>query len=473
MTDLTTLPARRMVDLLRRREIGPGDAIDAALARIGAVDPAVNALPTLCPDRARAAGRRIAAGDGARDGPGWLAGLPIAVTDLTDVAGVRTTYGSVPFADNVPEVSDLAVETLEGNGAVVLAKANTAPFGAGGSAVNRVFGATRNPWQPGKTCGGSSGGAAAALASGQAWLATGSDFGGGLRTPAAFCAVVGLRPSPGRVARGPTVLPFDDLRVDGPMGRTVGDVALMLDAMAGAHAADPLAVPPPAAPFVAAVDAPEPPRRIAFTADMGLGPVAPAVAEACERAAGRFHDLKCAIDEAGTVFAEAPRIFRVLRAARYGAAMGQLLDTFGDAMAPEVVGAVEAGLRLTADDLGRARRARGRLFYRVAELFSHYDLLLCPAVAVTPFDVDQETPGPDPAAAAEESVDWMALTAAVTLTACPALSLPCGFGPDGMPIGLQMVAPPRGEAALLAAAALAEDMFGIAGQLPIEPRPPE
>ena len=234
MSDLFRVSARAAVDLLRKGEVSPLDMVDAAAARIEATDGALNALPTPCIERARDHARRIMAGGSAQAGNGaWLAGLPLAVKDLNDGAGVRRTYGSTLFADHVPERSDVMVETLEGNGAIVIGKSNTPEFGAGGNTFNDVFGQTRNPWNTAMTCGGSSGGSAVALAVGQCWLATGNDLGCSLRTPAAFCSVVALRPSPGRVARAPTRLPYDTLWVQGPMARNVGDVALMLDAMVG------------------------------------------------------------------------------------------------------------------------------------------------------------------------------------------------------------------------------------------------
>jgi amidase len=224
--ELVRLTAREAVSRLKRREIAPADLIEAALARIARVEPAINALPTLCPDRARAAAAKIPPAS-------LLAGLPIAIKDLTDVAGVRSTQGSPIYADHVPARSDLLVERIEAHGGVVIGKSNTPEFGAGANTFNAVFGETRNPWNTALTCAGSSGGSAAALAAGEVWLATGSDLGGSLRTPASFCGVVGIRPSPGRVASGPSELPFGTLAVDGPMGRNVGDAPLRLAALVG------------------------------------------------------------------------------------------------------------------------------------------------------------------------------------------------------------------------------------------------
>jgi len=461
---LYKLTARAVVKALRAGEIAPVELIEASLARIAATDRMVNALPTLCAERAR----RFAAGVG-RDR--LLAGLPIAVKDLVDVAGVRTTYGSPLFADHLPARSDILVETLERNGAVVIAKSNTPEFGAGANTFNEVFGATLNPWNRALTCGGSSGGAAVALAVGQVWLATGSDLGGSLRTPASFCGVVGLRPSPGRVAHGPKMDAFDTLSVEGPMARNVGDLALMLDAMTGAAAGDPLALPPPERAFSAAVAAPAPPKRVGFSPDLGVWPVAAEVREVCARAAQRFAGLGAAVEEAAPDLRDARDIFQTLRALKFVVGHGDKLRLHRDKLKPEVVWNIEKGLALTAEEVARATRGRAALADRVAAFFRDYDLLLCPAAIVPPFPVEQRFVGEVEGHRFDNYVDWLGITYAVTLTGCPALSLPCGFTQDGRPIGLQMVGRPRGEAALLEAAALFEAEARLADLLPIDPRP--
>ena len=274
MNDLVRMTAREAVRRLAAREVSPLELIDAAVERIAEVDGAVNALPTLAVERAREHAARLTASGPPGDAPpGYLHGLPFAVKDLKDVAGVRSTKGSPIYAEHVPERSDFLVENIESQGGVVLAKSNTPEFGAGANTFNEVFGKTRNPWDTRMTCGGSSGGAAVALATGQVWLATGSDLGGSLRIPASFCSVVGLRPSPGRVPHGPKELPFAGLSVEGPMGRTVGDVALFLDTQAsGVHAVDPISLPRPERPFIEAVDAPRTPKRVAYSPDLGIAP---------------------------------------------------------------------------------------------------------------------------------------------------------------------------------------------------------
>ena len=473
MTDLTKLTARAAVDLLRRREVSPLEMIDAAVARIEATDGPLNALPTLCVDRARAHAERIVeAGPAAGDGPSWLGGLPIAVKDLNDVASVRTTYGSPLFTDHVPDRSDIMVETLEANGAIVIAKANAPEFGHGANTFNEVFGKTRNPWNTAMTCGGSSGGSAVAVATGQTWLATGSDLGCSLRTPAAFCSVVGLRPSPGRVARGPTRLPYDNLWVQGPMARTVADTALMLDAMAGAHPADPISLVAPTEPFLHTVDNPTPPKRVAYSADLnGLTPVDAEVADVCAAAARRFSELGAAVEEACPDLGDARDIFHVLRANQFVGDLAPIVEENRSRVRPEVVWNLEEGYKLTAGSLAAAERARGRLYARVVEFFETYDLLVTPATVVAPFDVDIRAIDEVAGHKFENYFDWYTIAYAITVTSLPALSLPCGFTGNGLPVGLQVVGPPRGEAALLGASALFEEMMGIAGQLPIDPRP--
>jgi amidase len=468
-SELTRLSACEAVARLNAGEVSPLEMIDAALARIAEVDPTVNALPTLCADRARAHALRIMEGGPPEDGGPWLAGLPIAVKDLVDVAGVRTTKGSPIYADHVPERSDVMVEILEARGGIVIAKSNTPEFGAGSNTFNEVFGKTRNPWNRTRSAGGSSGGAAAALATGQVWLATGSDFGGSLRNPASFCSVVGFRPSPGRVARGPRTHPFGGFSIEGPMARSVADAAMMFDAQVGHHPLDPISIPAPAVPFSAALEAPVAPRRVAFSRDLGIVPVAAEVGDICAAAAKRFEDLGADVTHACPDLHDAVEVFRVLRAAQFVSNFAPLLERHRDKLKPEMVWNIEEGLKLTADEISRAERARAALYGRVAAFFDDYDLLLCPAAIVPPFDIECRYVTEVEGHRFENYVDWMAICFSITLTACPAISVPSGFTGDGLPVGLQMVGRPRGEAALLGAAYLFEQAAGIADRTPIDP----
>ncbi len=475
MSELIRLTAREVVKLLKEGEITPLDLIDASEARISATNPELNSLPTLCLDRAREHAHLLMEGDAAKRGVrGWLGGVPLAVKDLNDVVGVRTTYGSPLFADHIPDGSDIMVETLEANGGIVIGKANTPEFGHGANTFNEVFGKTRNPWNTAMTCGGSSGGSAVSVASGQTWLATGSDLGCSLRTPAAFCSIVGLRPSPGRVARSRTRLPFDNLWVQGPMARNVGDVALMLDAMSGQHPADPISLSSPAQSFLNAVENPVAPARVAFSRDLGgITPVSSEIADICEAAALRFSELGANVEEACPDFSDVREIFHVLRANQFVGDLGEVLHSNRDKVREEVIWNLEKGEKLSAADLANAERARGRLYTRVSAFFEDYDLLMTPATIVEPFDVDIAAIDTVEGHKFENYFDWYTISYAITATSLPALSLPCGFTKAGLPVGLQIVGVPHGEAELLAAAVMMEQLLGISRRLPIDPVSPE
>ncbi len=460
--ELCSLTATEAVGLLRRGEVSSRELVRAALERIERVDPLLNALPTVCGERALEHAGRVSP-----ETP--LAGLPLAVKDLTDVAGVRSTQGSPIFADHVPERSDLLVERLEQRGGVVLAKSNTPEFGAGGNTFNEVFGETLNPWDRSRTCGGSSGGSAAALASGEAWLATGSDLGGSLRTPAGFCGVVGLRPSPGRVAHGPSQTPFGTLSVEGPMARTVADVALMLDAMCGRHPLDPLSLEAPLRAFAEAAAAAQMPARVAYSADLGITPVAADVREVCDRAVAALAAAGVEVEPAHPDLSDAPEAFQVLRAVGFVTDLGPMLETHRDQLKPDVIWNIEQGLRLTTERIGWAERARGTIYQRMSEFLDRHQLLLCPTACVAPFDVAIRWVREVDGVPFDNYVEWLRITSTITLTSCPVVALPCGFTDGGLLIGLQLVGRPRGEWQLLQAAAALEQVFGVADRLPVEP----
>jgi amidase len=467
-SDLIRTDACTVVDLLRRQAISPHDLLDAVERRIAAVDPHVNALPTRCFDRARAhADKVLGKPEGER---GLLAGLPVPIKDLTDVAGVRTTYGSPIFKDHVPDRSDILVETLEGRGAIVYAMSNTPEFGAGANTFNEVFGATRNPWDLSRSAAGSSGGAAVALATGMAWLAHGSDLGGSLRNPASFCGVVGMRPSIGRVARTPAAKIDRTLSVNGPMARTVEDVALLLDAMAGEHPADPLSLPAPATSFLTAARSGWRPKRVAYSATLGVTPIDPEIAATARRAAERFADAGAVVEEAHPDMSGVHNCFHVLRAYDYAVSKAELLRTHRDLLKPEVVWNIEKGLKLTMDDLERAEAQRVALAARALAFFETYDLLVSPATIVPPFPVEQRYVTECGGVKFDNYLDWLAIAYAITMVCCPALSLPCGFTAAGLPVGLQIAGPPRSDARVLAAAKALEDILGLRGVTPIDPR---
>lgn len=463
--DLIRRTAVEVVGLLKRGEVSPEDLIDSLEERIAEVDPKVNALPTLCLDRARARGE-------AAMPLAPLHGLPVAIKDLSAVEGVRTTWGSTIYADHIPEASAHVVERVEANGGVVYAKTNTPEFGAGAQTFNAVFGPTLNPWNTVMTCAGSSGGSAVALRTGMAWLAHGSDLGGSLRNPASFCGIVGLRPSVGRVPHGPGADPWGNLSVDGPMARTVLDVALFLDALSGLDPREPMALPKPATSFLDAARAAHRPTRIAFSPDLGgLTPVDPQVAALCAAAARRFEQMGVIVEEASPDFTGAHQCFQTLRALGFATGHEGHLGDHRDKLKADVVWNIQKGLDLTGAQIADALRVRGQIMARARTFFDTYDLLLCPATIVPPFPVEQPYVKECNGVVFETYVDWLAVVYAITLTGHPALSLPCGFTTSGLPVGLQMVGRWQGEAALLSAAAALEADLGLDAS-PIDPRSP-
>ena len=463
---LIDLTARQAVAHLATGEITPADLIDAVAERIAAVDGALGALPTLCLDRARDRARDLAHSSAVERGP--LAGLPVPIKDLSPVAGVRSTWGSPIYADHVPETSAHVVERLEAAGGLVYAKSNTPEFGAGASTFNPVFGRTANPWDVTRSPAGSSGGAAAALASGMAWLAHGSDMGGSLRNPASFCGVCGLRPSPGLVPSGPRADPFATLSAEGPMARNLGDLGLMLDAMAGPDPREPLGAPA-AGGYRAAAEAPRVPRRVAFSPDLGITPVDPEIAEICRAAAAGFEALGAEVVEAHPDVSPTLEAFHALRGVAFAAAHETHYREHRELLKPDIVWNVEFGQRLTGAEIAHAHLLRGRIAAEVARFFETVDLILCPTTIVPPFGVDERTVTACNGVAFETYIDWLAIVSAFTLAGVPALSLPCGFTGDGLPVGLQIAAPVRCEARLLSMAAALEAELGVATG-PIDPR---
>jgi len=360
------------------------------------------------------------------------------------------------------------VSRLQQRGAIAIAKSNVPEF-AGANTFNTVFGATHNPWNIELTVGGSSGGSAAALASGMVWLATGNDLGGSLRIPASYCGIVGLRPSFGRVPRPESVVPFDPLWVEGPMGRCVADVALMLDAQAHFDMRDPLSLPPPARPFVDAVRDPRAPKRVGFTADLGIGQVDHEVAALCRAAAQRFAECGAQVDDEHPDFTGGFEAFHTLRATLVAAVRGPLLEQHRAQICPEIIWNIEKGLQQDGAAMARGERLRGELFMRVAAFFEHHDLLACPTVAVPPYPVRERFPTEINGEPLSSYIDWMYLTFVLTLTGCPAISVPIGLTRDGRPVGLQLLGRPRGEFDLLAAAQLLEQGSGMVSQVPRSP----
>jgi amidase len=475
MSDLCAIDAISQAGLLRRREVSARELITAHIERISQVDQAVNAIITRCFDRAleQAAAADQALALAAGEPLGLLHGLPVAHKDLVETAGVRTTFGSLMFADNVPDRDALIVSRMSGAGAISLGKTNTPEFGAGSHTVNQVFGATRNPYDLSRSAGGSSGGAAAALAARMISLADGSDLGGSLRNPAAFCNVVGLRPSPGRVPSWPLSDVTDPLSVTGPMARTVADVALLLAVISGPDPRVPLALDaqPPAitdpaqVPGLLTRDLAG--LRVAWSADLGL-PVDPAVRAVLGPARQQLVKLGCEVTDATPDLTGADEVFRTWRAFKFATAYGPLLraPALSSQLGANVTWNTERGLELTLADLTRATVLRDQLAERVGQFFADFDLLACPATQVPPFDVDLDWVHEIDGVPQQNYLDWMASAYLISATGLPAMSVPAGFTTDGLPVGLQLVGQRRADWDLLSIAHAFEVATGHSATAP-------
>jgi len=470
MSELWRLSAVEAVRLLKLREVSPLELIEAAAARIEATNPKINAFVTLCYERAREHARSLERRASGEVPPHYLYGLPIGVKDNTDVAGVRCTSGSRIHADRIAPASDIVVQRLEANGAVVIGKTNLPEFAAGGNTFNDVFGATLNPWDTRTTSSGSSGGSAAALAAGQVWLATGGDFGGSIRTPSSYCSTTGLRPSPGMVPRT-TRQPFSPLSVEGPMARSVADTALMFDCETGWHPLDPLSQVGPHPSFSAAAARPQKPRRVAFSADLGVArAVDREVGGVCKAAADKLSRDGVTVEEQHPDLSDAEKIFLTLRGAVFVARHAALMEKHRHLYKREIIENTEMGLKLSSREIVEAEIAQGELIRRTAKFFESFDLLVCPAVSCPPFDVNQRYPTEVDGVRFEGYMGWLILTYAITVTACPVVSLPGGFTASRLPIGLQLVGPPRSEARLISMASYLESLLDVTPRTPIDPR---
>jgi amidase len=468
MNEILKQTALSVVTSLQRGDLSPLECLTALETRITAVNPQVNALVTLCFDRARKHAEAIM--QKPVEERGLLAGLPVPIKDLTDVEGVRSTQGSRVFANRVAPSSDILVTHLENEGGVIYAMSNTPEFGAGGQTFNDVFGITRNPWNTKLTPAGSSGGAAVALATGMAWLAHGSDLGGSLRNPASFCGIVGMRPSPARVANSFHSKLDVTMAVEGPMARNVTDLALMLDAMSGYEAGDPLSLPREKHSFLSVIDNHWKPKRIAFSRDLGITPVDPEVTRVIEAAVRKLEASGVIVEEAHPDLREASECVQTLRALGFATGMRGLLQNHRDLLKPEVIWNIEKGLALTGEQIAKAEAQRAILYKRMDLFLQNYDALLCPATIVPPFPVEKRYVDTCNGVTFQTYVDWLLIASAATLCACPAMSIPCGFTTSGLPIGLQLITPNRTEAKLLAVAKHCEDVFALGPITPIDPR---
>ncbi len=438
-SDLCFLTATELARRIRVRDVSVTEVVQAHLAQVERINPKVNAIVTLTAERALAEARAKDAALARGEAAGPLFGLPVAHKDLVPTRGIRTTFGSPIYRDHVPDQDALLVERLRAAGAVTIGKTNTPEFGAGSQTFNEVFGRTLNPYDPTKTCGGSSGGAAVALACGMVPIADGSDTGGSLRNPASFCNVVGLRGAPGRVPPWPTDTPWSTLHVPGPMARTVADVALMLSTMAGPDPRSPIAIAEPGDRFRAPLGRDFKGVRVAWSRDLGGLPVDRRVTAVLDAQRATFDALGCHVEDGQPDFAEARQVFQVLRALNFATRYGPMLARHRHQMKDTVVWNIEEGLKLTARDIGEADVLCTRLYHRVREFMERHEFLLLPAAQVPPFDVTQPYVTEINGVRLPTYIDWMRVCSDITVTGLPAISVPAGFTDDGLPVGLQIV----------------------------------
>jgi amidase len=464
MTDdsLTRKSACELAELIRSRAVSPVEVLDAHLAVIEQVNPKLNAIVTLASAAARVAAGEAEAAVMRGDPVGLLHGLPVGIKDITPTAGIRTTFGSPLFKDFVPDEDAEAVRRLKAAGAIVLAKTNTPEFAAGANTVNPVFGATRNPWNLALSPAGSSGGSAVAVATGMVPIAQGTDFGCSIRMPAAFCGIVGIRPTPGLTPNYPMPLAWDPGQVHGPLARSAEDAALMLDALVGYSRLSPISVAPPWKSALAVVEGCDDAKglKVAYVSDIaGIG-VESEIDAICRKAAQALRAAGASVEEIEFDASEGKIPYQAWRGLWM---VGQqyanlaLLDAFG----PNLKGNVQAGLKVTPLDFAAAEQTRAALFLRFRDLFERYDLLLMPASPVKQYPVDQNFPTEINGKKFENYTDWIAGSFLITLMSLPAGSVPAGKTRDGLPVGLQIVGARFEEPRILALAKIIQKMNPI------------
>ena len=443
------LSAVELARRIRARELSARDVVGAHLTQIERVNPGVNAIVTQIAEQALERAHRADEAQARGDAIGPLHGLPIAHKDLQPTKGIRTTFGSPIYKDFVPAEDSLLVERLRRAGAICVGKTNTPEFGAGSQTFNPVFGATVNPHDRTRTCGGSSGGAAVALATHMLPIADGTDMGGSLRNPASFCGVVGLRPSPGRVPAWPAATPWSTLSVDGPMARSVSDVALMLSAIAGPDARSPIAIDEPGSLFSRSLERGFKGTRIAWWKDLGGVPVDRRVRDAVDRQRGVFESLGCIVEEAEPDFTDFDAVFKTVRALAFVTGVAPRIAGHRDQVKEPILWEIDRGERLTASEIAWAETKRGEIYHRMRQFMERYEFFVLPTVQVPPFSVDQPYPTEIEGVTMETYIDWMKSCYYISIVGNPAISVPCGVTSDGLPIGLQIVARHRDDWGLL------------------------
>ena len=447
--DICFLTAVEMAALIRGKKLSARELMDAHLKQIERVNPKVNAIVTLVAEQARENARKAdeAQARGATLGP--LHGLPVAHKDLVETAGIRTTFGSPVFKDNVPARDDILVERIKRAGAIAVGKTNTPEFGAGSQTFNAVFGATRNPYDLTKTCGGSSGGAAVSLACGMVPIADGSDSGGSLRNPAAFCSVVGFRTAPGRVPQRAEGNAWATLGVSGPMGRTVGDAALLLSVMAGPDPRCPISITEPGSRFAGNLERSFKGVRVAWFKDLGGLPFDPRIRAAVDAQRKVFENLGCIVEEAEPDLTGAAEAYDTLRAWGYASGLAELVKNHRGQVKDTILWEVERGLKLSAADIANAQNLHSQVWDRMRIFQQKYEFFIAPSTQVPPFDVQQPYVTEIEGVRMKSYTEWMKCCWLISILENPAISMPCGYTPEGLPVGLQIAGRHRDEFSVL------------------------
>jgi len=460
------MSAVEMARLIRAKKLSAREALSAHLKQIERVNPKVNAIVTLVPELAAAAAARADEMQARKEPLGPLHGLPVAHKDLMETRGIRTTFGSPLYRDYVPTEDDLVVERMRRAGAITVGKTNTPEFGAGSQTFNTVFGATLNPYDLTKTCGGSSGGAAVALACGLVPVASGSDTGGSLRNPAAFCNVAGFRPSIGRVPNPKAAFAWWTLSTSGCLGRSVADLAFALSAIAGPDPRAPLSIHEPGALFARPLDRSFKGVRVAWFKDLGGVPFDPRVRSVVDAQRATFESLGCIVEQAEPDFGPAEIAFRVLRAWNSANTYGARLRAHPDAFKDTLKGEIEEGLRLTGMDVARAETAHGQLWRRFQAFLDQYEYFVLPTTQLPPFDVTTPYPTEIAGVKFDNYIDWMKSCWYISATGNPAASVPGGFTPQGLPVGIQIVGRNREDFSVLQLAHAFEQATGFGTRRP-------
>jgi len=456
-----------MARLIRTKKLSAREALDAHLKQIEHVNPKVNAIVTLVPEMAAEAAAKADELQAHNEVLGPLHGLPVAHKDLLETRGIRTTFGSPLFRDYVPSEDDLVVDRMRRAGAITIGKTNTPEFGAGSQTFNKIFGVTRNPYDLTKTCGGSSGGAAVALACGLAPVATGSDMGGSLRNPAAFCNVVGFRPSIGRVPDPKNAFAWSTLSTSGCLGRSVADLAFALSTIAGPDSRAPLSIDQPGELFARPLARDFKGVRVAWFKDLGGVPFDPRVRAVVDGHRATFESLGCIVEQAEPDFTLAETAFRKLRAWNSANAHGEQLRQHPDAFKATLEGEIEEGLRLTGMDVARAETAHGQLWRHFQTFLEKYEYFVLPTSQLPPFDVTTEYPTEIAGVKFDNYIDWMKSCWYISATGNPAASVPAGFTPEGLLVGVQIVGRDKQDFSVLQMAHAFEQATGFGKKHPL------